>query len=65
MGALDSMWSRLVSLGYTVEERDFGMGNWAIYLDDPDGNVFELTERTTLWDGTPAADLIGVHRPRP
>jgi catechol 2,3-dioxygenase-like lactoylglutathione lyase family enzyme len=65
MGALDSMRARLLSLGYTVEERDFGMGNRAIYLDDPDGNVLELTERTTLWDGTSTADLIGVHRPQP
>lgn len=51
MGSLDATQARLQSLGYTVEERDFGHGNRAIYLEDPDGNVVELTERTTLWDG--------------
>ena len=54
MGSLDAVRARLESLGYPVEERDFGRGNRAIYLDDPDGNVLELTERTTLWDGRPA-----------
>jgi catechol 2,3-dioxygenase-like lactoylglutathione lyase family enzyme len=52
MGTLDAVRARIESLGYAVEERDFGRGNRAIYLDDPDGNVVELTERTTLWDGT-------------
>ena len=56
LGALDSVQARLESLGYTVEERDFGQGNRAIYLDDPDGNVVELTERATLWDGTLATE---------
>lgn len=51
MGSLDSTRQRLETLGYAIEERDFGYGNRAIYLDDPDGNVVELTERTTLWDG--------------
>ena len=51
MGALDTTRTRLLDLGYAVEERDFGAGNRAIYLDDPDGNVVELTERTTLWGG--------------
>ncbi len=55
-GALDTVQSRLESLGYAVEERDFGQGNRAIYLDDPDGNVVELTERATLWDGTIATE---------
>jgi catechol-2,3-dioxygenase len=54
LGTLDTVKDRLVSLGYPTEERDFGNGNRAIYLDDPDGNVLELTERTTLWDGTAA-----------
>ncbi len=48
-GALDTVRERLHALGYPTEERDFGRGNRAIYLDDPDGNVLELTERTTLW----------------
>lgn len=49
LGALDTVRERLHTLGYPTEERDFGRGNRAIYLDDPDGNVLELTERTTLW----------------
>ena len=55
LGTLDAVTERLASLGYPTEERDFGNGNRAIYLDDPDGNVLELTERTTLWDGTAAS----------
>ncbi len=49
LGSLDAVRGRLAALGYPTEERDFGRGNRAIYLDDPDGNVLELTERTTLW----------------
>jgi hypothetical protein len=30
-----------------VASRDFGAGNRAISLDDPDGNVVELTARAT------------------
>ena len=55
-GTLDAMKSRLETLGYAVGSIDFGKGNRAIYLDDPDGNVVELTERTTLWDGSPATE---------
>jgi catechol-2,3-dioxygenase len=55
-GTLDAMRARLESLSHEIEERDFGRGNRAIYLDDPDGNVLELTERTTLWDGSPAKE---------
>ena len=40
------------SWGFDVERVDFGNGNVAIYLDDPDGNVVELTEIRLLWDGT-------------
>ena len=55
MGSLDEVQRRLEERGYSVEDGwDFGHGNRAIYLDDPDGNVVELTERTTLWDGSPA-----------
>jgi catechol 2,3-dioxygenase-like lactoylglutathione lyase family enzyme len=43
-------------VGHPVESRDFGAGNRAVYLDDPDGNVIELTERATLWDGSPATE---------
>lgn len=57
IGTLDAMQRRLERLGHEVESGwDFGNGNRAIYLDDPDGNVVELTERTTLWDGAPAAE---------
>ncbi len=53
----DTMQARLEALGYAVESGwDFGKGNRAIYLDDPDGNVVELTERRTLWDGNPATE---------
>lgn len=55
LGTLDATQARLEGLGLAVEAGwDFGGGNRAIYLDDPDGNVVELTERTTLWDGGPA-----------
>jgi catechol-2,3-dioxygenase len=56
MGSLATVREHLEELGYPVEERDFDQGNRAIYLDDPDGNVLELTERTTLWDGSAATD---------
>jgi hypothetical protein len=48
------------ALGHETDERDFGRGNRALYLTDPDGNVLELTERTTLWDGSPATDSDGA-----
>ncbi len=57
IGSLDHFAQRLQSLGHEVETGwDFGKGNRAIYLNDPDRNVVELTERTTLWDGTPATN---------
>jgi catechol-2,3-dioxygenase len=57
LGTLDAMQQRLEALGHQVEDGwNFGAGNRAIYLDDPDGNVVELTERTTLWDGSPATE---------
>lgn len=57
MGTLDAMQRRLEAAGHQVEAGwDFGRGNRAIYVDDPDGNVVELTERTTLWDGSPATE---------
>jgi catechol-2,3-dioxygenase len=55
-GTLDAVRARLDSHGYPVESIDFDAGNRAIYLDDPDGNVLELTERTTLWDGSAATE---------
>jgi catechol-2,3-dioxygenase len=59
MGTLDCVEARLESLDYPVESWDFGNGNRAIYLDDPDGNVIELTERATLWDGGAATEDVG------
>ena len=59
MGTLDAVRARLESLGYPVAFQDFGNGNRAIYLNDPDGNVIELTERTRLWDGSPATEVDG------
>lgn len=56
LGTLDAVRARIEALEYKVEERDFGGGDRAIYLDDPDGNVVELTERATLWDGSPATE---------
>jgi len=57
LGTLDAMAARLEGLGHAVEAGwEFGPGNRAIYLDDPDGNVVELTERVTLWDGRPATE---------
>src|SRR6476661_2996197 len=56
-GTLDALQQRLEALGHTVEGGwEFGPGNSAIYVDDPDGNVLELTERATLWDGTTSAE---------
>ncbi len=57
MGTLDATQQRIEALGVPVESGfDFGGGNRAFYVDDPDGNVVELTERATLWDGTAATN---------
>ena len=51
-GTLATMETRLRDRGHDVESGwEFGTGNLALYLDDPDGNVIEITERLTLWDG--------------
>lgn len=58
-GTLSTMQARLEALGYAVEDGwTFGPGDHAIYLDDPDGNVVELTERVTLWGGGPASEDV-------
>jgi hypothetical protein len=36
-----------------IDEREFGRGDHAVYVLDPDGNVVELTERRTDWAGRP------------
>ena len=56
-GTLDATQARIEALGIPVEGGwEFRPGDRAIYLDDPDGNVVELTERDTLWDGLPATE---------
>jgi len=51
-GSLTTFRERLITNGVEITaERDFGSGNHAIYFTDPDGNVVELTERTTDWSG--------------
>ena len=52
-GTLDALQARLESLEYVVEPYRFADGNRDIYIDDPDGNVVELTELVRMWDGTP------------
>ena len=56
-GTLATTQARIEALGVPVEGGwDFGAGNRAIYLDDPDGNVVELTERASFWDRSPATE---------
>ncbi|MCA9860356.1 MAG: VOC family protein [Thermomicrobiales bacterium] len=55
-GTIEQAQARLEELGHEVERVDFGNGNVAIYLDDPDGNVVELTEIRLLWDGSASAE---------
>lgn len=55
-GTLDEIHRRLAHHGLDVERREFGAGDHAIYVNDPDGNVVELTERVTLWDGSRATE---------
>jgi len=55
-GTLDARRAQIESLGVPIEtEREFGPGDRAIYINDPDGNVVELTERVTDWAGRPYA----------
>jgi hypothetical protein len=63
LGTIDQAQARLEELGHEVERVDFGNGNIAIYLDDPDGNVVELTEISVLWDGSAPAGGSGVRSP--
>ncbi len=56
-GTLDATKARIEALGIPVDGGwEFRPGDRAIYLDDPEGNVVELTERVTLWDGSPATE---------
>jgi len=57
-GTLDVMQIRLEERGVMVVlEKNFGQGNRAIYINDPDGHVVELTERTTDWAGEPMTSV--------
>ena len=56
MGTLDAVRRDLNHSATRLNPGTSAAGNRAIYLDDPDGNVLELTERTTLWNGSPAAE---------
>jgi catechol-2,3-dioxygenase len=56
-GTLAAVQARLERLGVPIKGGfTFGPGDHAIYLDDPDGNVVELTERVTLWGGNPTTE---------
>ena len=58
-GTLPAMEVRLNARGHEVAGGwTFGPGDHAIYLNDPDGNVVELTERATLWGGTPSSKHV-------
>lgn len=53
-GTLDAIRDRIARRGVPIElETEFGPGDRAIYVRDPDGNVVELTERVTDWAGRP------------
>jgi len=52
--AVDPTRARLDALGVPVETFVFERGDRALYLDDPDGNVVELSGFTTFWDGRSA-----------
>jgi catechol 2,3-dioxygenase-like lactoylglutathione lyase family enzyme len=57
-GTLDARRADLVAKGVTIlHDADFGHGNRATYIADPDGNIVELTERTTDWSGQPMARI--------
>ena len=56
LGTLDATHARFAALGVPVELFQFDSGGRALYLDDPDGNVVELSEFPRLWDGARAAE---------
>ena len=57
-GSLPGFEARIHAAGNETERRDFGGGNLALYVTDPDGHVLELTERVTLWDRSPARNAL-------
>lgn len=62
-GSLPEFARRIHTAGYETERHTFGPGNLALYVTDPDGHVLELTERATLWDGSPARETPATARP--
>lgn len=48
--------ARFDALGVLYEPYEFDNGNRALYLDDPDGNVVELSDFAVLWDGSSSVD---------
>lgn len=63
-GTLTEVRERLVAAGVEITaDRDFGRGNRAIYFDDPDGNVVELTERAYDWANAPMSAVPVVKTP--
>jgi catechol-2,3-dioxygenase len=53
-GALPAYERRFAALGVPYEEFVFSATNRALYVDDPDGNVVELSDFGVLWDGSEA-----------
>jgi catechol 2,3-dioxygenase len=52
-GALDAYEQRFMALSVPYERHNFGNEvNQGLYLDDPDGNVVELSDFAVLWDGS-------------
>jgi catechol 2,3-dioxygenase-like lactoylglutathione lyase family enzyme len=57
-GTLDVRRADLVAKSVTIlHDAEFGPGDRAIYIADPDGNIVELTERVTDWSGQPMARI--------
>lgn len=62
-GSLPAFAARINAAGHQTEHHEFAPGNLALYVTDPDGHVLELTERATLWDGSPAREAPATPRP--
>lgn len=57
-GTLPALRAHVEAQGVAIiDERDFGNGNHAFYVLDPDGNVLELTERRRDWAGATMAAI--------
>lgn len=51
--ALNTVESRLKSLGFETTHADFDDGNASVYVDDPDGNCVELMAAIVDWEDNP------------